>query len=55
MKLKELVKLFYVNVDLYHKGQYVGQYNELEDEHWIFECEVRGIDYIDNEIAVDTK
>lgn len=55
VKLREISFMFDCAIEIYHKGQYIGMFHEIESSHWVFECEVRSID-VGNYIAgIDTR
>lgn len=55
VKVKDIKKLFDVELDLYHKGQWVGADTEIDDKHWINECVVTSIEVERYEVKVDTR
>ena len=58
IKVKDIIDLFDVVVDLYYKGQYVMNSMELEEinkEHWIMEEKVTNICVGDCEVSLETR
>ena len=54
VKLKEISFMFDCEMELYHKGQYVGMCHEIESSHWIFNCDVRSIEVGIYIVKIDT-
>lgn len=55
LKLKDILYLFIgQEVEIYHKGQLVGNHQELEVDHWVYKEVVRSIDFVDNIVVIDT-
>ena len=54
VKLKDISCMFDCEIELYHKGQYVGKDHEISSEHWIFQCNVRNIEVGEYVVGIDT-
>lgn len=55
VKVKDIKNLFDVELDLYHKGQWVGVDTEIDDKHWINECVVTSIEVERYGVKIDTR
>ena len=36
--------MFDCEIEVYHKGEYVGKCHEISSEHWVFLCDVKRIE-----------
>ena len=62
MKVIDILKLCSCRVDIYHKGQFITEYNEIKDlekiEEWLLDSEVRDLDssndYIGDVLEIDS-
>ena len=55
VKVRDIKNLFDVELDLYHKGQWVATDIEVDDKHWINECVVTSIEIEGCGLNVDTR
>ena len=54
IRLDDILHLLDLDVEFFHKGQYVCDLTELATNHWLYKCEVRNIEAVDNSIWIDT-
>lgn len=54
IKLKEISFMIDSEIDLFHKGEYVGKCHETPSTHWIFECYIYQMKIGDYIVSIDT-